>query len=451
MGRSGAWESWGGERRRVGEIGSLHCELPFPHSPFPPFTQAPIPVLDLPFFDATHRKLAEELDEWAEKNSPEDEADDAASASKSLVKQLGGGEWLKLCVPAPAGRHDRLDVRSLCIARETLAYHSALADFAFAMQGLGSGPISLFGTDEQKAAILPGVAKGEKIAAFALSEGRAGSDVAALETTAVSDDEGFVLNGSKTWISNAGIADFYVVFVRTGEGEGHRGLSAFIVESSTPGLTVTKQIDTISPHPLGSLRFENCRVPASALIGKSGEGFKIAMATLDVFRSTVGAAALGMARRAFDEAVQHVKEREIFGGTLADLQMTQAKLAEMAMLIDASALLVYRAAWMKDNGAERITEEAAMAKAYATESAQKVIDMAVQLFGGHGVTSGHIVERLYRDIRPLRIYEGATEIQHVVIARQVLREGEEEGEKGGEEEREKGREEEGADIPTNNR
>ena len=378
--------------------------------------------LALPFFNDAHRQLADELGVWAEANAPKDEPEDANAFSKALVKQLGEAGWLDLCVPAPAGRHEKLDVRSLCIARETLAYHSALADFAFAMQGLGSGPISLFGTDEQQAAVLPAVAKGEKIAAFALSEGRAGSDVAALATTATPEGDHYVLNGSKAWISNAGIADFYVVFARTGEEEGHRGLSAFVVDADAPGLSVTEQIDTISPHPLGSLEFRDCRVPRSALIGEAGQGFRIAMATLDVFRSTVGAAALGMARRALDETLRHVQQRKIFGGTLADLQITQAKLAEMATLIDASALLVYRAAWTKDDGAERITKEAAMAKAYATESAQKVIDMAVQLFGGRGVTSGHIVERLYRDIRPLRIYEGATEIQQVIIARQVLKE-----------------------------
>lgn len=378
--------------------------------------------LALPFFANTHRTLADEVRQWAEGNAPDEEPKDAYAVSKQLVRQLGESGLLKLCVPAPAGRTEKLDVRSLCIVRESLAYHSALADFGFAMQGLGSGPISLFGTDEQQASVLPLVANGEKIAAFALSEGKAGSDVAALETTAVVHGDDFVLNGGKTWISNAGIADVYVVFARTGEAEGHRGLSAFVVEAEADGLDVTEQIDTMSPHPLGSLVFSDCCVPGSSLIGKPGQGFKIAMATLDVFRSTVGAAALGMARRALDEAVRHVKRREVFGATLADLQITQDRLAEMATLIDASALLVYRAAWKKDNGAERITKEAAMAKAYATEAAQKVIDCALQLFGGRGVTSGHILERLYRDIRPLRIYEGATEIQHVVIARQVLKE-----------------------------
>jgi acyl-CoA dehydrogenase len=325
-------------------------------------------------------------------------------------------------VPAPAGLHDRLDVRSLCLARETLAYRSALADFAFAMQGLGSGPVSLFGTDAQRARWLPPVAAGAALMAFALSEAQAGSDVAALATTARRDDDAWVLDGEKTWISNAGIADRYVVFARTGEGEGHRGLSAFVVDADAPGLTVAGRIETASPHPLGTLRLDRCRVPADALLGAPGDGFRIAMATLDVFRSTVGAAALGMARRALDEALAHVRRRAVFGGTLADLQLVQGRLAQMALDVDATALLVYRAAWTKDAGADRITKEAAMAKAFATEAAQRVVDAAVQLFGGRGVTAGHVVERLYRDIRPLRIYEGATEVQHVVIARQLLKE-----------------------------
>jgi acyl-CoA dehydrogenase len=379
------------------------------------------PHLTLPFFTDGHRELAARLAAWAREHVPAGEADDAYAASRDLVRSLAAGGWLELCVPAPAGRHERLDVRSLCIARETLAYHSPLADFAFAMQGLGSGPISLFGTDEQRAAFLPSVASGEQIAAFALSEAAAGSDVAALATTARLADDHYVLDGEKTWISNAGIADFYVVFARTGEGDGHRGLSAFIVDATASGVEVTRQIETVSPHPLGTVRFTNCRVPAAARLAPAGDGFKVAMATLDVFRSTVGAAALGMARRALDETLRHVRQREIFGGTLADLQITQARLAEMATEVDAAALLVYRAAWTKDAGAERVTKEAAMAKAFATEAAQRVIDAAVQLFGGHGVTSGHIVERLYRDIRPLRIYEGATEVQQVVIARQLLK------------------------------
>jgi len=385
-------------------------------------TLPPMAHLALPFFDDRHRALARDLGAWAGAHVPEEEPGDADAACRALVRQLGEGGWLRLCVPAPAGLHERLDVRSLCLARESPAYRSALADFAFAMQGLGSGPVSLFGTDDQKARWLPAVARGEKVAAFALSEGKAGSDVAALATTARRDGEGWVLDGEKTWISNAGVADCYAVFARTGEGEGHRGLSAFVVDADAPGLAVTERIETVSPHPLGTLRFDGCRIPAGALLGAPGDGFKIAMATLDVFRSTVGAAALGMARRAFDEALAHVRSREIFGGTLADLQLTQGRLAQMATDVDAAALLVYRAAWAKDAGAERITKEAAMAKAFATEAAQRVIDGAVQLFGGRGVRAGHVVERLYRDVRPLRIYEGATEVQHVVIARQLLRE-----------------------------
>lgn len=374
-----------------------------------------------PFFEERHRTLAADLHAWAGAKAFDEEPEDVDTACRDLVTAMGEAGWLRLCVPAPAGLWGRLDVRSLCLAREALAFRSALADFAFAMQGLGSGPISLFGTDEHRARYLPPVARGESIAAFALSEADAGSDVAALATTAVLDGESYVLDGSKTWISNAGLANHYVVFARTGPGEGHRGLSAFIVDADVPGLTVSARIETVSPHPLGSLRFDACRVPREALIGEHGQGFRIAMSTLDVFRTTVGAAALGMARRALAEALAHVQQRELFGGTLSDLQLVQGTLAEMATEVDAAALLVYRAAWIKDAGAERVTKEAAMAKAYATEAAQRVIDQAVQLFGGHGVTSGHIVERLYRDIRPLRIYEGATAIQQVVIARQLLK------------------------------
>jgi acyl-CoA dehydrogenase len=393
--------------------------------------------LTWPFFDDRHRALARDLAAWAEAHVPEEEPEDPGSspgqaldaACRALVRAMGEAGWLRLCVPAPAGLHGRLDVRSLCLARETLAYRSALADFAFAMQGLGSGPISLFGTDEQRAACLPAVARGQNIAAFALSEQEAGSDVAALATAARAEGDGYVLDGEKTWISNAGLADFYCVFARTGEAPGAKGLSCFVVDADAPGLAVVERIETASPHPLGTLRLDGCRVPRTALLGAPGDGFKVAMATLDVFRATVGAAALGMARRALDEALRHVRNRTIFGGTLADLQLTQARLARMATDVDAAALLVYRAAWTKDAGAARVTKEAAMAKAFATEAAQRVIDAAVQLFGGRGVTAGHVAERLYRDVRPLRIYEGATEVQHVVIARQLLREGERE--KGG--------------------
>jgi acyl-CoA dehydrogenase len=374
--------------------------------------------LDWPFFDDRHRTLARDLSAWAAEHVDEEPGDEVG-ACRALVRTMGEAGWLRLCVPAPAGRHERLDVRSLCVARETLGYRSALADFAFAMQGLGAGPISLYGTDEQEAQWLPAVAAGGAIAAFALSEAEAGSDVAALATTARRDGEGWVLDGEKTWISNAGIADFYVVFARTAEGP--RGVSAFVVPAGAPGLAVTSPIPLIAPHPLGTLALTDCRVPGDALIGAPGEGMKIALGTLDVFRTTVGAAALGFARRALDETIGHVRRRELFGGTLADLAVVQQKLAAMATEIDASAGLVYRAAWTKDAGAERVTKEAAMAKAYATEAAQRVIDAAVQLFGGRGVTRGSVVERLYRDIRPLRIYEGATEIQHLVIARQLLK------------------------------
>jgi len=377
---------------------------------------------DWPFFNERHRTLAGDLSAWAAEHVDE-EPEQEAAACQSLVRAMGEAGWLRLCVPAPAGLHERLDVRSLCLARETLGYRSALADFAFAMQGLGVGPISLFGTDAQRERWLPGVASGESVAAFALSEAEAGSDVSALATTARRDDDGWVLDGEKTWISNAGIADVYTVFARTGEA-GSRGLSAFVVPAGTPGLTVTEQIPLIAPHPLGTLRFTGCRVPQPALIGEPGQGMRIALGTLDVFRSTVGAAALGFARRALDETLRHVRRRELFGGTLADLAVVQQKLAMMATEIDASAGLVYRAAWTKDAGAERVTKEAAMAKAYATEAAQRVIDAAVQLFGGRGVTRGSVVERLYRDIRPLRIYEGATEVQHLVIARQLLNDAE---------------------------
>lgn len=378
-----------------------------------------------PFFDEAHRSLAQRLKAWAAGHGGEPHETDEYAATRALVQSLGEGRWLRYCVPAPhGGMHERLDVRSLCLIRETLAWHSGLADFAFAMQGLGSGPISLFGTEAQRMAYLPGVARGGTIAAFALSEQEAGSDVAALATTAARDGDQYVLNGSKTWISNAGLADFYVVFARTGEASGAKGLSAFIVDAGTEGLAVSENIRVIAPHPLGTLTFSDCRVPEGALVGRPGQGFKIAMATLDVFRSTVGAAALGMARRALDEALRRVRHRRIFGKALSEFQMTQAKLADMATEIDASALLVYRAAWCKDTGAERVTREAAMAKAYATEAAWRIIDHAVQLFGGLGVTAGTVVERLYRDIRPLRIYEGTTEIQKVVIAGQVLKGGE---------------------------
>lgn len=377
--------------------------------------------IDWPFFADSHRQLRSDLNAWADKYAFRHD-DDTDDICRSLVKDLGQAGWLKNCVPAAwGGATEKLDVRSIALCRESLAYHSGLADFSFAMQGLGSGPISLFGTEEQRAAYLPRVARGEAIAAFALSEAKAGSDVAAMETSAVRDGDEFVLNGEKTWISNGGIADFYCVFARTGEAPGARGLSTFVFDADTPGFSIVNRINTIAPHPLATLSFDDCRVPANSQIGAGGDGFKIAMATLDVFRTSVAAAALGFARRALDETVQHTSTRQLFGAPLSALQMTEASIAEMAMGIDASALLVYRSAWAKDCYQERVTREAAMAKLFATETAQKVIDQAVQLFGGSGVVSGNIAETLYREIRALRIYEGASEVQKVIIARQTYK------------------------------
>ncbi len=370
--------------------------------------------LDWPFFDATHRDLARALDAWAGDALVNLDHVDVDATCRALVRKLGDGGWLH---HAAGGS---FDVRRLCLIRETLARHDGLADFAFAMQGLGTGSIALFGTAAQKQSYLPPVARGDRIAAFALSEPEGGSDVSALRMTARREGSGFVLDGTKTWISNGGIADHYVVFARSGEAPGAKGLSAFIVDAAAPGLEIAERIDVIAPHPLASLRFTRCRVPEDALIGKPGEGFKVAMATLDVFRSTVGAAALGFARRALDEALARVHAREVFGQKLRDFQLTQAKIAEMATEIDAAALLVYRAAWAKDAGAARVTREASMAKLYATEMAQRVIDAAVQLWGGMGVVTGNPVERLYREIRSLRIYEGTSEIQKLVIAGQVM-------------------------------
>ncbi len=374
--------------------------------------------LQWPFFDQSHRQLAQHLDAWTASELaalPLDHSD-VDNSCRALVKALGAGGFLGNAVPAAyGGNNTNLDVRSLCISRETLARSSGLADFAFAMQGLGSGAISLFGSTALCETYLPQVAAGSAIAAFALSEPNAGSDVAAMATTARRDGDDYVINGCKTWISNGGIADFYTVFARTSDTGGSKGISCFVVDADTPGLSISERINVIAPHPLARLEFNDCRVPASALVGEEGRGFMIAMATLDVFRSTVGAAALGFARRALDEASNHSKQRQMFGAHLSDLQLTQAALGEMALEIDASALLIYRAAWKKDSGAPRITREAAMAKLYATEAAQKIIDKAVQLHGGLGVVSGNTVESLYREIRALRIYEGASEVQKVII------------------------------------
>ena len=374
--------------------------------------------LTWPFLEDRHRTFAADLKTWIGDNKAALDAHDGDvdDLCRGLVKRLGKAGWLQHAVAHPG---KPIDVRSLCLAREHLAYVSGLPDFAFAMQGLGSGAISLFGTQEQRASYLASVAAGHKIAAFALSEKNAGSDVAALAMTATPVDGGYVLNGEKTWISNGGIADFYCVFARTGEAPGAKGLSAFIVDANTPGFTIAERITVSAPHPLATLSFKDCRIPAANLIGGRGEGFKVAMSVLDVFRATVGAAALGFARRALDEAANRATNRQLFGAPLFDLQMVQAYLAEMALDVDASALLVYRAAWAKDSGQPRVTREAAMAKLYATDQAQTVIDKAVQIFGGLGVVSGVPVERLYREIRSLRIYEGASEVQKVVIARQL--------------------------------
>ena len=378
---------------------------------------------DWPFFEDHHRALAAEIDAWSarEIGPLADHGGDVDAACRALVTRLAAGGWLRHVVPAAyGGPKESLDVRALCLIRETLARHGALADFAFALQGLGSGAITLFGSDDLKRAYLPAVADGGKIAAFALSEPEAGSDVAAIATRAEEDGDAYVLNGTKTWISNGGIADFYTLFARTGEAPGARGLTAFVVDAATPGLDIAERIEVIAPHPLATLSLRDCRVAKSQRLGAPGEGFKIAMATLDVFRATVGAAALGLARRALDEALARAMSRRLFGAPLADLQMTQASLADMALDVDAAALLVYRAAWTRDRIAGRVTREAAMAKLFATEAAQRVVDAAVQIFGGLGVVSGHPVEKLYREVRALRIYEGASEVQKVVIARQAI-------------------------------
>jgi acyl-CoA dehydrogenase len=376
--------------------------------------------LSWPFFADAHRALHRDLSAWRDRDLRIHDDGDPSAACRAYVAQLGSAGWLKYAVPgAYGGAIDGLDVRSICLVRETLASASGLAEFAFAMQGLGSGPIALFGSEALKRQYLPAVASGAAIAAFAISELDAGSDLGAMQTTARRDGGSIVIDGSKAWISNAGVASQYVVFCRWPEG-GDRSYVALVVDAATPGLAVTETIDVMAPHPLGSLAFAGCRVPEDRIVGEPGRGMRVALGTLDLFRATVGAAALGLARRALDEALAHVRERRQFGRPLADFQLTQAALADMATAIDASALLVYRAAWARDQGAARITREAAMAKLAATESAQQVIDRAVQLLGARGIVRGSVVERLYREIRALRIYEGTTEIQKLVIAGQVL-------------------------------
>jgi acyl-CoA dehydrogenase len=377
---------------------------------------------DWPFLEPRHKALASELERWAGSHLKDLPGDDLDAACRQLVRKLGQSGWLKYAIGGVAygAMADTIDTRAICLIRETLARQSGLADFAFAMQGLGSGAITLFGSAGQKEKYLPAVAEGSAIAAFALSELDAGSDVASLQCTAVRDGDAYVLKGSKTWISNGGIADFYVVFARTGEAAGSRGISAFVVDRTTPGFRIAERIEIIAPHPLARLEFNDCRVSREQLLGTSGQGFKVAMATLDVFRTSVAAAALGFARRAMEEGLRRATSRKMFGQTLGDFQLTQSKLAAMATDIDAAALLTYRAAWLRDQG-QTVTIEAAMAKMTATENAQRVIDAAVQIFGGLGVTRGATVERLYREIRPLRIYEGATEVQQLIIARGIIK------------------------------
>ena len=377
--------------------------------------------LDWPFFDAKHRQLAADLERWASDNISDEHHSDTDAACRDFVARLGAAGWLRYAVGGTAfgGKYDVIDTRAICLLRETLARHSGLADFAFAMQGLGSGAITLHGSTEQKQGYLTKVATGTAIAAFALSEPGSGSDVAAMSCAARLDGNDYVLDGEKTWISNGGIADFYVVFARTGEAPGSRGLSAFIVDATTPGLEIAERINVIAPHPLARLRFSNCRIPKSAMLGTPGQGFKVAMQTLDIFRTSVAAAALGFARHALDASLARATQRQMFNQALADFQITQTKLAQMATGVDISALLTYRAAWQRDQG-QNVTREAAMAKMTATETAQQIIDAAVQIWGGLGVVSDHPVEKLYREIRALRIYEGATEVQQLIIARQTL-------------------------------
>jgi acyl-CoA dehydrogenase len=379
--------------------------------------------LEWPFLGQEHRELARELDAFiADGGLGRIDHGDADTATKALVARLGGAGFLRHCVPRThGGVSEEIDSRALCVIRETLAYADGLADFAFAMQGLGTGAISLAGSDAIKARVLPRIASGELISGFALTEPEAGSDVAAMATSARRDGDDYILNGEKIFISNGGIADVYTVFARTGEAPGTRGISSFVVFADAPGFLVTERIETIAPHPLARLRFENCRVPASQLLGVAGEGFKLAMRTLDIFRPSVAAAALGFARRALDEAVAHARARRMFGATLGDLPTAQSTLGEMATAIDAASLLTLRTAWRRDVQKLPTTREAAMAKMTATENAQWVIDQALQLFGGRGVRVGEITERLYREIRALRIYEGATEVQKLIIGRDLMK------------------------------
>jgi len=388
----------------------------------PPAPRSPRDWLEWPFFEPRHRDLGRRLDEFVGSGEIDavDHVDVDASCRK-LVRAMGRAGLLEAAVAPADGDASGIDSRSACLARETLAWRDGLADFAFAMQGLGSGAIAISGSPELRAAVLPKTRSGEWLAAFALSEAEAGSDVAAMSCAARLDGDSYVIDGEKTWISNGGIADVYTLFARTGDAPGARGLSAFVIFPDDPGFSIAERIEVIAPHPLATLRFENCRIPVARRLGAPGGGFKIAMQTLDIFRASVAAAALGLARRALDESLFHARQRKMFGGALADLQLTQAALGEMATEIDAAALLTYRAAWRRDVQKLPTTKEAAMAKMAATESAQRVIDRAVQMFGGRGVKRGEIVESLYREIRALRIYEGATEVQKLIVAREMLK------------------------------
>lgn len=378
--------------------------------------------LEWPFFEDHHRNLASDLESWCQKNIKNIDHSDVDQACKDILQKLAEGGWLKYVIPkAYGGIFDDFDVRSLCIIRETLARHDGLVDFVFAMQGLGSGTITLFGSEENKTEYLPFVANGEKMAAFALTELESGSDVANMTTTAELNDDHYIINGDKTFISNGGIADYYVLFARTGDAPGAKGLSAFILDADTAGLEITERINVTAPHPLATISFKNCKIEKTKRLGNSGDGFKAAMATLDIFRTTVGAAALGFSRCALSEAATRTNERNLFGAPLNNLQLVQGMLAECATDVDTSALLIYRAAWTRDTKERRVTREAAMAKMHSTETAQQVIDKAIQIFGGQGVVSGVKVEELYREIRALRIYEGATEVQKVIIARELLK------------------------------
>lgn len=377
--------------------------------------------LDWPFFEPRHQAIGAALDRFVQSGVLEVDHNDVDGACRKLVRAMGNAGVLDCAVAAPDGDAATIDSRSICLSRESLAYADGLADFAFAMQGLGSGAIALGGAAELRKAVLPKVRSGEWLAAFALSEKEAGSDVAAMSCAARADGDDYVIDGEKTWISNGGIADVYTLFARTGEAPGARGISAFVVFPDDPGFSIAERIDVVAPHPLATLRFTGCRIPASRRLGAPGGGFKLAMQTLDIFRASVAAAALGFARRALDEALWHAKSRHMFGATLGDLQLTQAALGDMATDTDAAALLTYRAAWRRDVQKLPTTREAAMAKLTATETAQRVIDRAVQMFGGRGVRKGEIVESLYREIRALRIYEGATEVQKLIVARELLK------------------------------